>query len=234
MTKIERNAITHTYNIVLNKKMNTYIISSKNLEKGIGEYEKINSEYKISKFDIEILEFEKALGIEDVRNIQKKIFLKPLKGERKSTIIILKNSATIDAQNSMLKLLEEPPPSSLIILLTDNHLVFLPTILSRAKIIEIKEERETNQEAIKHILNITGEGDSLYLAQFVSKDKNTAIEFLEDSILGAREIMIDNLENKQEALRLRKLIHKLELAHYDLKNTNINTRLALENLFLNI
>jgi len=214
--------------------MNTYIISSKNLEKGMGESERINSEYKVSKFDIEILEFEKALGIEDVRNLQKKIFLKPLKGEKKSTILILKNSATIDAQNSMLKLLEEPPPSSIIILLTNNHLVLLPTILSRAKIIEIKEEQEFNDEPIKQILEITGAGDSLYLAQFVSKDKQTAVEFLEDSILGARELMMNKLDDKQEALKFRKLIHKLELAHYDLKNTNVNTRLALENLFINL
>jgi DNA polymerase III gamma/tau subunit len=215
--------------------MNTYIISSKNFELAITEIDKLNKENKVDKFDIEILEFEKALGIEDVRNIQKKIFLKPLKGDRKSTILMLKASATVDAQNSMLKLLEEPPPSSLIAIITDNYNSFLPTILSRAKIIELNEKLgELNNEPIKQILEIDGEGDALFLAQAVSKDKNEAIKWLKDAILGARELMLENLEDKPKALRLRKLIHKLELAHYDLKNTNVNTRLALENLFLNI
>lgn len=214
--------------------MNTFIISSKNLEKGLEQVKKINTENKIDKFDCETLEFEKALGIEDVRNIQKNIFLKPLRGTKKSTIIILQNGATIDAQNSMLKLLEEPPVSSIIILVTDNYRVFLPTILSRVKVVEIKDEYTVDQEKIKQVLELNGAGDSLFLAQELAKDKNEAINFLENIILGARELMIGNLDNKQEALRFRKTIHKIELTHYDLKTTNVNIRLALENLFLNI
>jgi DNA polymerase III subunit delta' len=215
--------------------MNSYIISAKNFENSLLEVEKINKVNKVDKFDMDILEFEKALGIEDVRNIQKKIFLKPYKGEKKSTILILKNGATIDAQNSMLKLLEEPPPSSIIFLITDNYHAFLPTILSRTKIIEIKEDHaEIDDSGLKQILEMDGAGDALYLAQVVSKDKNEAVVWLESAILSAREFMINNLEDKQKALRLRKLIHKLELTHYDLKTTNVNTRLALENLFLNI
>lgn len=215
--------------------MNTYIISSKNLESGLSEVEKINKENKVNKFDIETLEFEKALGIEDVRNIQKKIFLKPFKGERKSTILILRSGATMDAQNSMLKLLEEPPPSSMIFLITDNYHAFLPTILSRAKIIEIKEEqKEIDDSGLRQILEMDGAGDALYLAQVVSKDKNEAVIWLESAILSARGQMLGNVEDKQEALRLRKLIHKLELTHYDLKTTNVNARLALENLLISI
>lgn len=214
--------------------MNTFIISSKNFEISLEKAGKINEKNKVDKFDIEILEFEKALGIEDVRQIQKKIFLKPFKGEKKSTIIVLKNSATVDAQNSMLKLLEEPPVSSLIILITDNYQTLLPTILSRAKIIEIKEEITSNSNAINEILNLEGDGDRLFLAAKIYEEKSEAIKFLEEAILGARETMIENVDDKQEALRLRKIIHKIELTHYDLKTTNVNTRLALENLFLNL
>lgn len=214
--------------------MNTYIISSKNLDLTKNEIDKITKENKVDIFDIETVEFEKALGIEDVRNIQKKIFLKPLKGARKAIILNISKGATIDAQNSMLKLLEEPPPSSIIILLTDNYHNFLPTILSRAKIIEIKNEIEIDTKSINQILEIEGEGDALYLAQLVSKEKDDAINFLEQAILGAREIMMEDLDDKQKALGLRKVIHKLELTHYDLKTTNANTRLALENLFLNL
>lgn len=214
--------------------MNTFIISSKNLDSASEVAKKINEERKINKFDIDLLEFEKAIGIEDVRNIQKKIYLKPFKGIKKSIIIKLLNGATLDAQNSMLKLLEEPPVSSIIILITQNYQIFLPTILSRAKVIEIKDDFKIDKDKVNELFELDGEGDSLYLAQELSKDKNGAINWLENAILGIRELMLDNLNNKQKALKLRKMIHKIELTHYDLKNTNVNTRLALENLFLDI
>lgn len=215
--------------------MQTFIISSKNIELGKDHALKMIQTEKVSQFDVETLEFEKALGIPDVRQIQSKIFLKPFKGDKKALIVVLLSGATVEAQNSMLKLLEEPPPSSLIFLITNNAQIFLPTILSRVKLIELaNEEKETNNDGLKEILSMEGAGDSLYLAQVVGKEKDEAIIWLEGAILAARETMLENLENKKESLRLRKLIHKLELTHYDLKTTNVNLRLSLENLFLNI
>ena len=58
--------------------------------------------------------------------------------------------------------------------------------------------------------------------------------WLEDAIFSARDEMINNLDDKSQSLKYHKIIKDLELAHSDLKNTNVNARLALENLFLNI
>ncbi len=215
--------------------MNTFIVTSSNLSKGQERAFLEGDNQKIDHFDRQILEFEKALGIEDVRKIQEKIFLKPFKGERKALFVIMQQAATPDAQNAMLKLLEEPPANTLIYLVTTNHLSFLPTVLSRAKIIEVKnEEVRTDSEILEKILNLNGAGERLYLAQVVSKEKTEAVAWLETAILSAREKMLENVEDKQEALKLRKLIHELELTHYTLKSSNANPRLALENLFLNI
>ncbi len=191
---------------------------------------------RINKLDVEIYEPEKALGIEDVRNIQKNIHLMPLRGTKKTIIIIITQGATIEAQNAMLKILEEPPKSTLIYLVTNNHKVLLPTILSRAKIIELKEDeiQTNNSSGLDDVLSITSAGDSLFLAQEISKDRKTAIDWLEEVILESRKKMLLSLGNPEQSLKLRKLIHKLELTHYDLKNTNANPRLALENLFLNL
>jgi DNA polymerase III gamma/tau subunit len=215
--------------------MNTFIIASLSQEKSRGEADKIIESYKISEFDIEIIETEKALGIEDVRNIQKKIFLKPFKGEKKAIILNLYSGVSEEAQNSMLKFLEEQPDSTLIFLLSETHHIFLPTIISRAKVIELaSQQAESNSESIERILNLSGIGERLFLAQEIAKDKNEAIKWLEEVILSAREKMIQTLDDKKESLRLRKIIHKIELTHYDLKTTNANHRLALENLFLDI
>ncbi len=215
--------------------MNTFIVTSKDLKKAHEHALFEANKLMIDEFDRQILEFEKALGIEDVRKIQEKIFLRPFKGDKKALFVVMQQGATPDAQNAMLKLLEEPPPSSLIFLITDNHLAFLPTVLSRAKIIEIEaEEIKTDDEALEKILSLNGAGERLHLAQVVSKEKTEAIKWLEGAILSARERMLEKVEDKEEALKLRKLIHKLELTHYDLKTTNANPRLALENLFLNL
>ena len=213
--------------------MHSFIISSKNIEQGTNEAKLISSHEKVNDLGLEILEFD-SLKIEDVRKIQSKIYLKPLKGKKKGLIIVLREGATTEAQNSMLKLLEEPPPSSLIFLITTNYLSLLPTVLSRAKIIELKEEKEVDGENLKQLLNIETEGDALFLAQEVSKDKTAAILWLEDVILAAREKMLDNLEDKRENLRLGKIIKLAQDACYDLQHTNTNSRLALENLFLSI
>lgn len=220
--------------------MQTFIISSKDLGKARNKADLILKENKVNKFDIETLEFEKALGIEDVRNIQKKIFLKPFKGEKKAVVIIMRQGATIEAQNSMLKLLEEPPLSTLIFLVTDNYQTFLPTILSRNKLLDLntnipisKADDRIHSNFLKN-LGIFKIGERLKLAQDISKDKAGAIEWLEETILVARSEMLKSLNDKEEALKLRKLIHKIELTHYDLKTTNVNVRLSLENLFLNL
>ncbi len=215
--------------------MNTFIISGSNLQIALDQSYKISRQNRIDKFDIELVDLEQTLGIEDIRNIQKKIFLKPFRGEKKAIIFKLGFGITVEAQNSMLKLLEEPPLNTLIFLITNNVNSFLPTILSRVKIIEIKGLKpEINEDGLNEILSLDGIGDSLALAQIVGKDKNEAISWLEQTILAARDEMLKKLDDKQECLKYRKLIHKLELTHYDLKTTNANHRLALENLFLNI
>ncbi len=213
--------------------MQSFIVTSKNLDKATKEAKDLSEKQKVNTFDIEILDFE-TLGIEDVRSIQKKIFLKPLKGERKSLILVLRTGITDEAQSSMLKLLEEPPPSSLIFLITANHLLLLPTILSRTTLIELGEDERELGSSLSQVLEIQTSGDALALAQELSKDKASAILWLEDLILSARDKMIKSLDDKKESLKIRKMIHEIELTHYNLKTTNANPRLALENLFLNL
>jgi DNA polymerase III subunit delta' len=220
--------------------MHSFIISSKNIERALEETGKINRINKVSKFDIETSEYEKALGIEDVRNIQKKIFLRPLKGEKKTNILILKNGASIEAQNAMLKLLEEPPLSSIIILITENYQIFLPTILSRCKLIDLDRNEDLQiidkkeHSIILENLRIKDVGEALKIAQDLSKDKKEAIDWLEKAIYVLRQELLENLDNKEKSLEIKNRIEKLTDTRKDLKNTNVNTRLALENCFLNI
>src|SRR3990167_9313255 len=90
--------------------------------------------------DITKSESETTIGIEDVRNIQKNLLLKPATGKSKAIIFNNADSLTLQAQNSLLKILEEPPDHTVIILHVSSKQQTLPTILSRCKIFELKNK----------------------------------------------------------------------------------------------
>lgn len=198
--------------------MQSVLISSKNSEKAREEAEKIFKDLEIDKFDRFVFEFEKAVGIPGIREIQKKVYLKPFKGETKAILIDASLGITDEAQNALLKTLEEAPMDTIIVVLAKSTNDLLPTICSRCKIIEIKNKVEQNT---KFSLETK---DKLKLAQDLSKDKEEALSFLENSIIELHKDMLAN----------HKRIRLLQRFYTIIKTTNANLRLALENLFLNI
>lgn len=227
----------------------------------------------IDTIDIDINNFAKKVGIEDIRNIQKKLILKPLKSKTKAVILEAFNGLTIEAQNALLKLLEEPPPHTIIVLITTNKELLLPTILSRCKIIELKDDsyklsQEKNTQYLNILISLSkgSIGEKLKLAQDISKNKDEVIPWLERIILVAREKLIDGICHSEErtersegarlldkrgrsdeespdhfnkndnvkAPQYLNLLISLQKTHTLLNTTNVNQRLALENLFLNL
>ena len=63
-------------------------------------------EKETSQFDLTIESFEKTVGIEEVRNFTKKLFLKPFQGNSKALIINAPLGITIESQNALLKYLK--------------------------------------------------------------------------------------------------------------------------------
>jgi len=210
--------------------MQSTLIVSKNIGQGREEAEKIFEELKISKFDISVFESEKAIGIPDIREIQKKIYLKPFKSEIKAVLIDSSNGITTEAQNALLKTLEEAPEDTIIIILIPNLEEILPTIISRCKVLSF--DSSFNSEIEQGDLNILINGklsERMKLAQDLSKDKNEALSFLEGSIFSFRTKLLSSPD--KNLLNSTKTLQK----YYSIiKSTNVNLRLALENLFLNL
>ena len=95
--------------------------------------------------DFSILEPEgNAVKIDQIRELTKKVYEKPVVSNKKVYIINDSNLMTKEAQNSLLKTLEEPPEYVTIILITSNENSFLPTIKSRCT--KISFNRLTNTE----------------------------------------------------------------------------------------
>lgn len=204
-------------------------------------------EKKIDTFDRTTLTLEtsikqntQSIGIEDIKYMQKKIFLKPIKSEQKAIIIDEAELLTIEAQNALLKILEEPPEHTLLILSTTTKETLLPTILSRCKIVQLEEKQtklsEKEQEELQTFLEALPEmgiGERLKKAETLAKDKDKAIEYITKLILVAREYLLQS-SNKKSIKQLSNQIKSLQALHTTLKTTNVNPRFAIENTLLQL
>lgn len=101
--------------------------------------------------DIKYVTYEKSgIGVDEIREqINDDIDIKPYSSRYKIYIVADSEKMTVQAQNALLKTIEEPPEYAIIILLTTNADIFLPTILSRCVLLNIRPVKE---ETIKNQL----------------------------------------------------------------------------------
>lgn len=88
--------------------------------------------------DIHILEplpDKRDIAIDQVREFQRELNLRPYEAPRKACLIEPADKMNANSANSLLKTLEEPPGNALIILLTENANILLPTIRSRCQLL---------------------------------------------------------------------------------------------------
>ncbi|MCL6096171.1 MAG: hypothetical protein M1444_00595 [Patescibacteria group bacterium] len=227
--------------------MQSILISSKNKKNALEYALSLSKKNGVWDIDIDVASHEKTVGIEDIRTIQKRLFLKPAKGSLKTVIIEAYEGLTIEAQNSLLKVLEEPPESAIIMVVVLNKNLILPTILSRCKVIEIKEDlQELTEQEISRRLNIlksilkNGVGKKLKLAQDFGKSREEATIWLEQMLIATRKILIDRIIDPSEKERTLStseclnILKRFQKTYTIIKTANVNQRFALENLFLSL
>ncbi|MDP3998033.1 MAG: hypothetical protein Q8P89_00245 [bacterium] len=210
----------------------------------------------LSKEDITFLESETALGIEAVREMEHFLSFKPYSSPFKACIIPKSESLTLPAQNALLKTLEEPPLKTLIILICPTPEILLPTIVSRCRLIQLpaKTEIKLTQEELQNLLSSVssfpsfGIGERLKSAAKVAKTRDEAIDFLNKQLFVWHEILLEKLKIRTgrfnnfsaESPKADLTIPQLVTILKSLQKTkgiiegNINTRLALENFFLDL
>ena len=109
-------------------------------------FEKFNH----SDFKIVSSEENGSISIGSIREITRSISLYPQLSKRKVVIFEEASLMTLEAQNAFLKTLEEPPPYATFILVSQKENL-LPTILSRATVVNFQPvlEKEIKKELIK-------------------------------------------------------------------------------------
>ena len=215
--------------------MQSFLIVSKDKNKASEHINNFLKKEEIDALDISQQVFEKAMGIPDVRNIQKKILLKPFKSKSKAIVIDAPQGITTQAQNSLLKVLEEPPINTFIFIKTSQKETILPTIQSRCTIIELKAEGQVHLENYEVSYNSMLEtifegrvGDKLKIAQDLASDKEEMVAWLEKMSLFVRSKLLKNPTDTKYI----KFLKDLQRTYVVIKSTNVSPRTALESLLL--
>jgi DNA polymerase III delta prime subunit len=161
------------------------------------------------------LEREDSIGIEKVRQLEKWLSKRPLNGEKKIAYLSL-NGVRNDALTAMLKTIEEPPSYAINVLSINNINNVLGTIKSRCQTVWVGGSQEGENTSIPVNLNTF-----ISLPELLEKTSSSEIidlwlkDIRKDVRLG------QNLLWANELFRLKKYT-----------NTNVNSRLLLENALL--
>jgi len=135
---------------------------------------------------------EGSIKIEQVRIIHRDRDILPREGKYRTFLFNESQNLTLQAANSLLKVLEEPKDKNLFVLLVPQRTLLLPTIISRSFILTLKwKTRQIQDETIKGIIKgllnfwMTGKGlFNILKGKKVDKDLvKEVIFFLQKSII---------------------------------------------------
>lgn len=176
-----------------------------------------------------------AIKIDQIRELVKKVYEKPIVSNKKVYIINDSNLMTKEAQNSLLKTLEEPPEYVTIILIASNENLFLPTIKSRCtKIIfnklsdnELKEilEKEYNYINVPELVLKIADGSVKKAVNLQGKEDN--YKKISSTYSNLENInIIDILNSKEQVFKdkeqVLEILEYINLIFFDKINENIN------------
>ncbi len=98
----------------------------------------------------------KRISIDQIRQLQQQALYAPTEADRKVYVLEQIEDLSLEAANSLLKILEQPPPF-LVFILTARSANILPTILSRCQIIRLQASSSTDVENEIKARNFSGE-----------------------------------------------------------------------------
>ena len=175
--------------------------------------------------DIITIDHLTGWGIDQIRRLHTVVLNRPIKANARAIVIHQAQNLTIEAQNSLLKILEEPPPSNTFILLADNLASLSDTIKSRCQIIRLN----SNQIDPSNQIVISGKiGDNLNLSSQLSRDKGACLDTIKNQIVFFQKQLV-----KKPSLDTK---HKIRLLQKSLSmiNSNVNPTSALDFFFLSL
>lgn len=145
--------------------------------------------------DIHLLEplpDKRDISIDQLRELQRELSLRPYEAPRKACIIDPAERLNVNSANSLLKTLEEPPGNALIILLTENAGMLLSTVRSRCQLIRFAP---LSPEHITPLLERNGMSPetAALVAPMSGGSLQRAMELDNESLVGRRETVLSRV-----------------------------------------
>lgn len=185
----------------------------------------ISEKLQISPSDLILVERQikkNNVSIAQVHELQKLLYFKPHSSDYKLAVILEAEQLSLVAQNALLKILEEPPAKSVIVLFAENKFSLLETVVSRCRV--LFESGFVPQKFEYQLpLKFNDIKERMELAEKLSKKENIS-EILEQWLWQMREKLLGGspVEKQIEILLWARSI----------LNTNVNRRVLLENILL--
>jgi len=196
---------------------------------------------KTDKFDIFYvapIEGKMEIGIDQIKEIKKHLSLSPYNSFYKFVIIDKAETMNSEASNSLLKTLEEPLGNAILILISPSPDLLFKTIISRVQEIKFKSTSLNNiaknfiDENHINILKKPLNDIFKYIEKITkseNKDINEIFAILNSWLFWFR----DKLINEEDKIKINlNIIKEIQKTKDLISNTNVNQRLALENLVL--
>jgi len=179
---------------------------------------------------VTVLEDKQEISIEQIRELKRYLSLSPHSSPCKAAIIERAEKMTPEAANALLKTLEEPKGNAVLILIT-NILSALPdTIISRCEEIKFRApalDKISKDFIKKECTDVLQKplNDIFKYIEKIHKNKTEIFNLLDSWLFWFRERMLDDAKYVG-------IVKEIQKTKNLVLNTNVNKRLALENLVL--
>ena len=149
-----------------------------------------------------------SIGIDDIRRLQKEVFVKPYEGKKRVSIILQGEKMTVQAQNCLLKVLEDPPGNGIIIITTANPVSLLPTIISRCQVLKPESRRHMPDHRLYHdtmvcIMEEEFTRASAAIDLLVRDDDRSAEDFLDYMLIRLRDVLVLKVAQNEDLLYIK-------------------------------
>ena len=185
------------------------------------------------------------ISIEQIRDVQNFLSLKSYYGSFKSVIIENAERMSQEAQNCFLKTLEEPRGETLIFLVSSRPDLMLSTIFSRCQQLKFSDNRGSMQiedklsADIRKVLSMDL-AEKFSFAKSINLDGVNFGKLLEALQVYFRQEMLNAIgfwgkaESKYSIEKIKKIIRLIDKIGYQSSIYNINQRLALEVILIEV
>lgn len=189
---------------------------------------------------------QKEIQIGQIRDLHSHLALRAYSAPFKTAVINQAHCLNVTAQSAFLKLLEEPKGKTLFVLVTEYPEMLLPTILSRVERLRfysapLKTQADEHQKKIiSEMLKVSKQDitSRFQYAQKLAQETQNLKEVLDTWLRYFREVLLATINHQPSKgysiAKLQKILRLIQTTDFLVSTTNVNSRLTLEILMLEL